>query len=94
MDKIKAPFTQEQVDGLNAYQKAGIFHEYTCGNEHEGNRILVATVNGLRCPTCDYNQVWAYDTRPKIDDLMQFNTPVLAAYGCPSAEWKEIKKEE
>ena len=30
--KIKAPFTPEQVINLNAYQKQGHFHPFTCGS--------------------------------------------------------------
>lgn len=29
-DIIKAPFTEEQVKNLNAYQKRGQFHPFTC----------------------------------------------------------------
>ena len=30
---INTPFTEEQVESLNAYQTSGVFHEYTCGND-------------------------------------------------------------
>jgi hypothetical protein len=29
-NKIKAPFTAEQVEALNKYQRSGAFHPYTC----------------------------------------------------------------
>jgi len=30
MEKITAPFTKEQVEKLNKYQKEGKFHPFTC----------------------------------------------------------------
>ena len=55
-----SPFTQDQADSFNAYQKAGIFHPFTCGNNHPGDRELVAKPQGLSCPGCDYKQDWAH----------------------------------
>jgi len=58
-DIIKAPFTKFQVDKLNHYQQLGFVHEFTCGNKHDGNKILIATEDGWICPSCDYKQNWA-----------------------------------
>lgn len=59
--KIKAPWTQEQVDALNNYQKSGMFHGYTCGGAHEVSQLLVSTINGWECPlNCGYSQDWAH----------------------------------
>lgn len=110
---VKAPWTQEQVDALNAFQTAGLVHPFTCGycrdrygtrfvredngdhrplSEDEENlltdwisrlvkeeigfdeftsnvpvqveiddHILVATMDGWICPTCDYTQDWAHE---------------------------------
>ena len=33
MDKIKAPFSPEQVKLLNEYQEMGIMHPFTCGGQ-------------------------------------------------------------
>lgn len=59
---IEAPFTLAQVNALNAYQQTGTFHPYTCINRHDGEaeRVLVAYVDGFRCPTCNYRQTWAH----------------------------------
>lgn len=59
MTKITAPFTVEQADALNRYQRAGQFHPYTCG---KCRQVLVATENGWICPStaCDYTQNWAW----------------------------------
>ena len=66
-DTIRAPWTQEQVDRLNEYQRAGAFHPFTCPREHScserlyGAVELVATVDGWVCPKdCDYTQDWAH----------------------------------
>lgn len=63
MSKIEAPFTPEQVEALNAYQAAGWFHPFTCGNEHRDPRTLIAEAEGWRCPKprCTYRQAWAHE---------------------------------
>lgn len=73
-DKIEAPFTQEQVDRLNEYQKLGFMPEFTCDNEHGGQRILVATNSGWICTECDYKQNWSHKSMLDIDALKnEFN---------------------
>lgn len=63
--RIYAPWTPEQVTALNAYQRAGRGHPFTCGGEqHLGSPSLVAYTDGWRCPQpdgkfCDYRQDWA-----------------------------------
>ena len=58
MARMKStPWTPEQVDSLNAYQRAGIFHTYTCGTCRND---LIATTDGWRCE-CGYTQDWAAD---------------------------------
>lgn len=56
-----APWTDAQVRALNRWQKDGRFHEFTCAQEHLGERTLVANNAGWRCPTCGYTQDWAHD---------------------------------
>lgn len=58
---IFAPWTKEQVDGLNRYQKSGLFHPFTCANDHGGDRVLVATEKGWVCERCAYTQNWAHE---------------------------------
>ena len=60
---IRAPFSPKQVQCLNAFQRSGVFHPFTCGNPHGGERVLIARVPGWQCPArdCDYRQGWAYD---------------------------------
>jgi hypothetical protein len=68
MNKIEAPWTKEQVEGLNRFQEEGWMHPFTCGSgnrtdEHhlDGEGKLVATENGWICPFCPYTQDWAWD---------------------------------
>lgn len=72
MNDIKTPFTQEQVDKLNNYQKSGKFHPYTCSKSFEEcevnqmpkdnskDGILTATESGWVCPCGKYKQDWAH----------------------------------
>jgi len=57
---IEIPWNDAEVLALNAYQQNPTFHPYTCGNEHEGTKILIATNDGWVCPECDYTQKWAW----------------------------------
>lgn len=56
----KAPFTAEQVRSINGFQKAGIFHPLTCGNDG-CDADLVVRFEGMRCPACGYEQDWVHD---------------------------------
>lgn len=56
----KAPWTADQVVALEAWQACGWVHPYTCGNDHDGDRRLVATADGWRCLICDYTQDWCW----------------------------------
>jgi hypothetical protein len=64
---LGAPWTPEQVQNLNDYQKSGKMHPFTCeyrGDHYSVNDgILVATPSGWECPYkyCDYAQFWAHD---------------------------------
>lgn len=58
---VSVPWTNEQVDNLNAFQHAGWVHHYTCGNDaHTDHVDLIATPDGWICPECDYRQGWAH----------------------------------
>jgi hypothetical protein len=69
--KITAPFTDDQVKSLNAYQVSGVMHPFTCahcrdqlGTYADGvfnDRLLVATNEGWTCPTCDTTQDWTWE---------------------------------
>jgi hypothetical protein len=57
---LRAPWTFEQVEALNAYQGNEMFHPYTHTCIGDVNRILHATPNGWRCAFCPYEQDWAH----------------------------------
>lgn len=50
-------WTQDQVDSLNAFQRAGVMHPFTCGI-CRGD--LVARQEGWYCPNDTYTQDWAH----------------------------------
>jgi hypothetical protein len=56
---IHAPWTDEQIEGLRAWQESGMFHDYTCGRD---GLTLVPTREGWIClaPDCGYTQDWAH----------------------------------
>lgn len=72
LDKIGAPFTQEQIVNINKNQYNSSYHPLTCcggsngqqkGCErvnNEGEGILIAKVDGLTCPCGEYKQTWTY----------------------------------
>lgn len=62
------PWTDEQVQSLNAYQRAGFMHPFTCPNRSDGQHrndgsdlgTLVAGTDGWWCRDCEYTQRWAH----------------------------------
>lgn len=74
MDRLTPPWTAEQVEALNSFQRSGQFHPFTCGSDRgddvhrriakergdSDDGLLIATVDGWRCPACDYRQAWAH----------------------------------
>lgn len=67
-----APWTQDQVNNLMLYQRAGFVHPYTCGNDQCGAN-LDPTLYGWQCPKCDYTQNWCHqahaDNRPPANPI-------------------------
>jgi hypothetical protein len=65
--KIVPPWTDQQVANLNAYQRSGRFHPFTCGNDRtdenhlDGEGLLVARSDGWHCLYCNYKQTWAHN---------------------------------
>lgn len=57
--RIQAPFTDEEVSALNAYQKKGDEHPFTC--KCGDHTLLIATNDGWICKNCAYTQKWAWE---------------------------------
>lgn len=66
--KIEAPWTKQQVEGLQRYQENDFYHEYTCGGEDCGS-TLVPTINGWVCQFCNYKQDWAHAWSSVPEDM-------------------------
>lgn len=57
-ERERKMFTAEEVKSLNAFQRAGVAHPYTCvcgrdANHLDGEGVLVATERGWICLYCD-----------------------------------------
>ena len=65
--KTFAPWTDEQVAKMNEWQACRRVNELTCQEQHRSARLgklprtktLVATREGMVCPSCGYTQHWA-----------------------------------
>jgi hypothetical protein len=84
-----APWTDEQVANLNRYQRAGVFHPFTCGrrDEHRDDPgVLVAERDGWHCPAagCTYRQTWAHPF------MAMTPTPAMAAVEADMQRMREI----
>lgn len=75
MSLSRAPWTQDEADNLNEWQKMGLINQTLCGDrarhpEYKG--LPVATRKGWICPSCGWKQEWAHDfmlaRRPVLDD--------------------------
>ncbi|MET9073906.1 hypothetical protein ABZX95_17400 [Streptomyces sp. NPDC004232] len=58
-DEIRAPWTCAQVTALNAFQRRGGMHPFTCGADH-CDAVLTARRDGWECSTHGYVQDWAH----------------------------------
>ncbi|WP_037606533.1 hypothetical protein [Streptacidiphilus rugosus] len=61
-DRIRAPWDEADVAALNAFQRSGRGHPFTCGAPHRLHQTLIAEPDGWHCPddSCDFRQEWAY----------------------------------
>jgi hypothetical protein len=58
MDVVIAPFTEEQVESINAFQGDGSWHPFTCPKC--GIRLKASTVT-IQCYGCGkYMQTWVH----------------------------------
>lgn len=63
MTAVIAPWTEEQVEKLNAWQTCGHVHPFTCRTccDVSGALPLVATKDGWVCEVCHSRQDWCHD---------------------------------
>ena len=60
---VRAPWSKDQVNALNAFQTRSDVHPFTCPGDHaacEGRRELVAEQAGWVCKCGTYRQDWAH----------------------------------
>ena len=58
-DKVFAPFTDEQVASINAYQAYDICCPFCCA-DRDCLAVLQATPGGMVCPRCGSRREWVY----------------------------------
>lgn len=57
---VFAPWTDDQVASLTAFQISPRWHPFTCGRDG-CRRPLRPTSNGWICDRCEYAQTWAHE---------------------------------
>jgi hypothetical protein len=105
-DRIYAPWDEAQVAALNAFQRSGRGHPFTCGGDHRMHQTLIAEPDGWHCPdeTCDYRQNWALAIMADPNFLTAIERPGVAEhlavfeaarfYGSPmAAELQRVRQE-
>ena len=78
----KTVFTLDEVKSLNAFQRAGVRHPFTCvygrdANHLDGEGVLLATERGWVCLYCEYTQDWASAT--------------MKNWGWKEIHWRELE---
>lgn len=80
MEKIYAPWTEEQVDGLNRFQRSGKFHPFTCGIAH--GDFDPETMEPIKNAALQVNPEW----HKSLDDVL-VATP--QGWKCPSCKYTQ-----
>lgn len=55
-EKLKAPFTDEQVRKLKAWQECDYVHPFTCCD----HQTMSVETRGFVCPKCGLVQTWCH----------------------------------
>lgn len=83
-----APWHDEEVAALNRWQTAGYVHAFTCANDHDEPRDLLATPSGWTCqhPDCGYTQTWAHKFMLNVppDPFIDWHEPAFLKPSPPS----------
>ena len=59
-----APWTDQEVNNINDFQRSNWFHGFTCPSlAHTSHVDLIAGNDALHCsdPHCDYTQTWVHE---------------------------------
>ena len=60
MPRTEAPFTDDQVESLNAYQKAGVMHPFTHGDGPDKVDLIATRDGWIAAPGGPGVQTWAH----------------------------------
>lgn len=81
-ERLIAPWTTDQVESLNAYQKdvpAG--NRYLCEFKSSSHKPLLATGAFWECPDCHYRGYWAYSIALDWSWRKRINVSTKPVYG-------------
>lgn len=101
---IEAPWTENQVATLNAFQRSGVAHPFTCERDHTLHQTLIAESDGWHCPDpdCSFTQDWAMSIMADPETLERlirtrvvlYHTPTLPTSNDPVArEMRRLRME-
>lgn len=57
MKHITAPFTDDQVKNMRAWQESDQVHPFTCCD----HQTMTVETDGFHCPKCGQVQTWAHE---------------------------------
>lgn len=92
MKQIKAPFTKDQVDNLNAYQHSSSFHPFTCANQ--GDKAHIKYEFEKLQSDKNYKEYLKSEKEKGINypEIMFTNTNLIATedgWICPACDYKQ-----
>lgn len=90
MTALMAPFEENQINSLKAFQERSIFHPYTCHESEHGT--LSVSYKGMYCERCNYIQKWA-DEWTTDWSWEVGEKEVLEAIKLPNKDITEFQKE-
>ena len=96
-ERLHAPWTEQQVAALNAFQRSGVMRPFTCEMPHRLHQTLIAEPDGWHCPDeqCDYRQTWAHAFMAEpLDGLVVWSRRGEAPRPDPmAAELKRVRRQ-
>ena len=89
--KVGVPFSEDQVESLQAFQESGVMHPFTCGGCDSREPLQVGR-QGFFCPHCSYRQDWAHWFMANWQWVYAHFKSRTAAIG--KIVWAAIKKDD